>query len=260
VAEPSRPAIERLVRTMPDSYFLSTPEEVLVDHAELVARFVTREDEGVDAPVAVHWADYPERDCFEVAIATRDRAGLFAMITGVVAAEGLNILAARIATSRDGVALDAFRISRPSDEAALDEERVERLETTLRQVLRGRLEIDELVQRSARPWLRRRRGRRAETTIEIDNEVSEAYRSSTSRPAIASACSSRSRTAPLPPRASRSLGEGHDHGDAGARRVLRDRPRGAEDRGPGLLAAIRDALRRALEPEAATAASSAAGG
>jgi [protein-PII] uridylyltransferase len=175
VAEPSRPAIERLVRTMPDSYFLSTPEDVLVDHGELVRRFAAREDEGTEAPVAVHWTDYPERDCFELAFAARDRPGLFAMIAGVLAAEGLNILAARIATSEDGVALDAFRISRPSEEPALDEERVERLETTLRDALRGRVDVEALVQRSARPWLRRRRGRHVETTIEIDNEVSETY-------------------------------------------------------------------------------------
>jgi [protein-PII] uridylyltransferase len=175
VAEPSRRPVERLVRTMPDSYFLSTPEELLVDHAELVRRFAEREDEGADAPVALHWADFPERDCFELAIAARDRAGLFAMITGVLAAEGLNILAARIATSHDGVALDAFRISRPSDEPALDEERVERLEATLRDVLRGRVDVEPLVQRSARPWFRRRRGRHIETTIDIDNDVSEMY-------------------------------------------------------------------------------------
>lgn len=175
VAEPARAAVDRLVRTMPDSYFLSTPEEVLADHAELVRRFAEREAEGAEAPVAVRWADFPERDCFELAIAARDRPGLFAMITGVLAAEGLNILAAAIATGDDGVALDAFRISRPSDDPALDEDRVERLETTLRDVLRGRVDVEALVQRSARPWLRRRRGRVVETTIEIDNDVSEAY-------------------------------------------------------------------------------------
>src|SRR6185503_3965613 len=138
-----------------------------------VARVVG--DDGADGAVVLHRADFPELGHLELAIATRDRPGLFAMITGALAAEGLNILAARIATSADGIALDAFRLSRPSEETALDEERAERLETTLRDVLRGVIDVEQLVQRSARPWLRRRRGRPISTTIEIDNDVSDTY-------------------------------------------------------------------------------------
>jgi [protein-PII] uridylyltransferase len=260
VAEPSRPVIERLVRTMPDSYFLSTPEEVLADHADLVRRFTEREDEGVDAPVAVHWADYPERDCFELAIATRDRAGLFAMITGVLASEGLNILAARIATSREGVALDAFRISRPSDEPALDDERVERLETTLRRVLRGRVDVETLVQRSARPWLRRRRGRPIETTIDIDNEVSEAYTvldvTTGDRVGLLFTITNclyhqgvSIHLAKVTTMVTQAL-DAFYVTDLAGRKI--------ED--PARLESIRDALRNALQPETPAAASSAAGG
>jgi len=170
-----RPAVERLVETMPDSYFLSTPEEALTDHAELVRRLVERDEAGAEDAVVMHRAEFPELGYLELAIATRDRPGLFAMITGVLAAEGLNILAARIATSRDGIALDAFRLSRPSEEPALDPERAERLETTLRDVLRGTIDVEQLVQRSARPWLRRRRGRPIPTAIDIDNDVSDTY-------------------------------------------------------------------------------------
>jgi [protein-PII] uridylyltransferase len=170
-----RPVLDHLLGTMPDSYVLSTPEDILPDHAELVRRLQLREADGVDPALAMHWADFPELGCLELAVATRDRPGLFAMITGVLAGEGLNILAARIATSHDGIALDVFRISRPSDEPALDAERVERLEETLGAVLRGTIDVEVLVQRSVRPWLRRRRARHVPTTIEIDNEVSDTY-------------------------------------------------------------------------------------
>jgi [protein-PII] uridylyltransferase len=170
-----RPAVDHLVSTMPDNYFLSTPEEVLPDHAELVQRLGELEEAGDQAAVAMHWADFPELGCIELAVATRDRPGLFAMITGVLAAEELNILAARIATGGDGIALDAFRISRPSEEPALDDERAERLEGTLRGALRGVLDVEELVRRSTRPWLRRRRRRHIATTIDILNDVSDSY-------------------------------------------------------------------------------------
>ncbi|MGH7893132.1 MAG: [protein-PII] uridylyltransferase [Candidatus Binatia bacterium] len=168
-------AVERLTDAMPDSYFLSTPEDAMVEHAELVRRLEQREAEGEAAVVVMHWADFPERDSAELAICTRDRPGLFAMITGVLASEGLNILAARIATSRDGVALDAFRISRPSEDGDLDQERWERVGETLRDVLRHGVDVEELVRRSARPWLMRRRGRPVQATVEIDNSVSDAF-------------------------------------------------------------------------------------
>jgi [protein-PII] uridylyltransferase len=123
----------------------------------------------------MHSVDFAELGYFELAVATRDRPGLFAMITGVLAADGLNILGARIATSRDGIALDAFRVSRPSDEAALDDERGTRLEEILRDVLRGDVNVEALVGRSARSWLHRRRGRQVATRIDIDNDISETY-------------------------------------------------------------------------------------
>jgi [protein-PII] uridylyltransferase len=173
--EPSRSAVDRLVAMMPDSYFFSTPEEEVVAHADLVRRLEERQADGDDPAVVMHWADYPELGFLELAVATRDRAGLFAMITGILAADGLNILAARIATSTDGIALDAFRISRPSDEPALDSERGERLERTLGDALRGAVDVEELVRRSVRRWLRRPSRRKIPTVIEIDNTISDAY-------------------------------------------------------------------------------------
>jgi hypothetical protein len=55
--------------------------------------------------------------------------------------------------------------------------------------------VEQLVERSARPLLRRKRGRRIVTTIDIDNDVSDAFTVLDVTPAIASVYSSRSRTA-----------------------------------------------------------------
>ena len=95
------------------------------------------------------------------------------MLSGVLAAHGLNILAARIATSRDAVALDAFRISHEG--ARVEEERWERVERTLRGVLAGEVDVEELVRRSQRPSILARRRRRIMTRVEIDNRVSRDY-------------------------------------------------------------------------------------
>ena len=165
-------AATTFLASMPDSYILSTPEEVIPSHSELRRRFGEREAAGERPAMAIHVAHFPERDFSEFAVCTRDRPGLFAMLSGVLAAHSMNILAARIATSLDGIALDAFRISQPSGEASLDEERWERVEHTLRRVLGGEVDIEELVRRAQRPSLLARPRRRAPTSIEIDNSVS----------------------------------------------------------------------------------------
>jgi [protein-PII] uridylyltransferase len=170
-----RPAVERLIATMPDGYFVSTPEDVQLEHADVIRQFEQREAGGETPVIVTRWTDAPERGCWDVVVCTRDRPGLFSMIAGVLAAEGLNILAARITTSREAVALDTFRVRRPEDEVGLEPERWERVEATLRDVLEQRVDVEELVRRSVRPWAVRRRGRVVPTSIEIDNSVSDAY-------------------------------------------------------------------------------------
>ncbi len=169
------PALEALFRTMPDSYFLSTPEESIVPHAELRRQFGEREAAREQPPVATQLEHFPEREYTEFAVCTRDRLGLFAMLSGVLAAHGLNIVAARITTSRDGVALDVFRLSHEGSDMALDAERWERVEHALRGVLRGEIEVEALVERSRRPSRFARPRRPVPTRVEIDNTVSREH-------------------------------------------------------------------------------------
>src|SRR5579871_3357588 len=161
------------VASMPENYLLSTPEETILAHAELRRRFAEREAAGERPAVATLVTPFAERGFTELAVCTRDRPGLFAMLSGVLAAHGMNILAARITTSTDGLALDAFRISQAAADAGDDLERWERVERTLARVLAGEVNVEELVARSRRPFQRARR--RVLTAVEIDNTVSQAY-------------------------------------------------------------------------------------
>lgn len=155
---------------MPDRYFLSTPEETILHHLELYRDYHEGE-------VVCSVRHYRERAFSEWTVVTTDRPGLFSMITGVLLSEGMNILTANIHTSVAGVAVDVFRISHGDNpDAVVAPERWERAEAKLRQVLRGALEVEELVRR-ARPrlGLPRRYTPRVPTQIEIDNQVSEHY-------------------------------------------------------------------------------------
>ena len=170
----ARPALRRFFETMPDGYFVSTPEEMLASHGTLRQDLEAREEAGEMPALATLRTHFSERDFTELAVCTRDRPGLFSRLSGVLAANGMNILAARIATSTDGVALDAFRISN-GGATDHDEERWERVEKTLRDVLTGKVDIEELVSRSRRPSILSRKRRVAPTTIDIDNTVSRDY-------------------------------------------------------------------------------------
>lgn len=170
-----RPALEAFFATMPDAYFLSTPEEMLVEHGDLRRRFAEAEAANEQPAVVTQLVHFPERDYSEFAVCTRDRPGLFAMLSGVLAAHSLNILAARITTSEDDVAFDAFRVSHGEGDVGRDPERWERVERTLRDVLTGELDVEDMVRRSRRPSILTRRKRPAQTTVEIDNDVSREY-------------------------------------------------------------------------------------
>lgn len=176
VAPPEqRDAIRTFVEQMPDSYFLSTPEEVMPGHGELRRRFERAEEAGERPAVATQLSAFPERDFTEFAVCTRDRPGLFAMLSGVLAAHGMNILAARIDTSRDEVALDAFRVSHEGADDTVDRDRWERVEHTLREVLAGTRDIEALVTNSSRPSVLTKKRRPVPTRVEFDNAVSGAY-------------------------------------------------------------------------------------
>ncbi|MBY0274183.1 [protein-PII] uridylyltransferase [Candidatus Binatia bacterium] len=163
-------ALEHFATSMPDIYFLTTPEALMADHAILVRR--ARED-GLATSIA-HNEAY---EYSEFTVATPDRPGLFTILTGVLAARGMNIVGARIATSDDGIALDAFRISHLERRAvALDEDRWIKTRELLEDVLAGRRDLGEVMARAEKPGLLdKKRVSRVATEIVVTNEVSDEY-------------------------------------------------------------------------------------
>jgi [protein-PII] uridylyltransferase len=72
-------------------------------------------EEGLSEAPLVFRAERAEGEMWQITVATRDRPGLFAMVTGVLWGRGLNILAADIFTRETGVALDILIIERLPD-------------------------------------------------------------------------------------------------------------------------------------------------
>ncbi len=115
--------------------------------------------------------------CFtEVTISTLDVPGLFCIITGVMAANGVNILGAQIYTQKSGVALDILQVGR--DGLIYDDERKwKNIEADLNSCLSGETIVADLVGKRGGPSILDKGAQAPQIPpkVSIDNEVSVEY-------------------------------------------------------------------------------------
>jgi [protein-PII] uridylyltransferase len=98
------------------------------------------------------------------------------MITGVMAANGMNILGAQIHTSNNGKALDVLQINSPQGFVVTESNRWEKVDKDMHQVLQGKIRVKTLVEKRKRPAMFIEKIKpRFPTQVEIDNEVSDDY-------------------------------------------------------------------------------------
>ena len=170
IGEAAGEALERFLADMPDRYFLTTPEEDIPQHFDMVRRYA-------EEPLVTAVAHFPEREFSEFTVVTCDQPGLFAKLTGVLRAHGMNIGAASITTGGSGVVVDVFRVTHLDGAAiARDDGRWERIQVAVGKVLSGELDVEEMVAHAGRPSiLGEKVVPRQPTKVEIDNRVSEDF-------------------------------------------------------------------------------------
>jgi [protein-PII] uridylyltransferase len=161
--------VKEVLRTLGTRYLLSHRSAEIAAHVRLL---LSRGDR----TLAMHVEHEPSAEYSQVTITTLDIPGLFARITGVMAASGINILGAQINTTSNGVVLDTLQVRTPGGEMITDPEKWRKVEETLTAVIEGRERVDELVRRRHRPTLIAGRPRPTfPNRVEIDNEVSDQY-------------------------------------------------------------------------------------
>ena len=162
--------IGRFIDLMPDRYFLTVPESDLVTHFDLMRAL------GEGNPLVCRHRAFSDLEFAEFIVVTADQPGLFAKIAGVLTANNLNILSARITTRSDGIALDVFRVSLGIGDLALEDDRWLRVERDLERILKGDQGITELVAKAERnPVGGRKFPRRTSTEVTVDNRSSEQF-------------------------------------------------------------------------------------
>ncbi|MBC7102015.1 MAG: [protein-PII] uridylyltransferase, partial [Parvibaculum sp.] len=163
----SKAAVDRYLRRHGDAYWLSTGTDMQERHA----RFI---EEVKDEPLAIAAAPEPMRAVTALTLYTQDHPGLFARFAGACAVLGMNIVDAKIFTTRDGMALDMLWVQDPDGTAIREERRIRRLEDMIRKVLAGEVLPPDAIES------RQRRERRADAftvapQVFIDNDASDDY-------------------------------------------------------------------------------------
>ncbi len=143
--EGSRRAVTAHLAMLSDRYLSTTSPQRIAAHLRLVDGL----EEDVVATELFH---HPDLESSELVIATRDVPGLFALIAGTLAAQGINILSAQIHTRADGIAIDTFQVNDPFGGPVTEEARWRKTLETLRRVLNGQQTVEELlaIRRKAR--------------------------------------------------------------------------------------------------------------
>jgi [protein-PII] uridylyltransferase len=161
--------VKDALKAMSTRYLLSYRSAEIAEHLRLV---LSRGDR----TLAMKMEHGPQGEYTQVTVSTLDVPGLFSMITGVMAANGINILGAQIFTQSHGVALDILQVVGPAGKMISDEKKWLRVEENLTSVIEGRVRVDDLVSQRQRPsFLAERPLPRYPNRVEVDNEISDEY-------------------------------------------------------------------------------------
>lgn len=167
--------IRQELKGLSTRHLLSNSPETLASHVRLLSELTSQNP--LIMKVAHGHVDQDKKGYSSFTICTFDHPGLFARITGVMAANGMNILGAQIHTGSNGKVLDILQVSTPKGFIITDENRWRRLQQEMEQVLAGVVNVKTLVQRQMQQANLLGQGGKPRflTRVDIDNGISEEY-------------------------------------------------------------------------------------
>ncbi|MEJ2525358.1 MAG: [protein-PII] uridylyltransferase [Desulfuromonadales bacterium] len=161
--------VQRRLRTLSTRYLLTHRSWEVIDHLSL-------ELSRGDKTVAIQVKHDEEAEFSIVTISTVDVPGLFSIITGVMAANGINILSAQIYTRSNGMALDILHVNKPVGGIIDSTTKWAKVEADLTAVLEGREKGSTLIKkRQKASTLPGHKRPRYPNRVEFDSDVSREY-------------------------------------------------------------------------------------
>lgn len=161
--------VRELLQAAGTRYTLSHRSVEIIEHM----RMELQRGEGA---VAIDVTDDIDRGFSQVVISTLDVPGLFSMIAGVMAANGINILGAQIYTRSNGTALDILHVNNPQGGIIDNPAKWARVREELQGVIEGRIRVKQLVSRRKESGLMPQRPKpRYPDRVEFDIDISREY-------------------------------------------------------------------------------------
>ncbi len=151
---------------LPERYYLANSVETIAAHLEIIKAY-----DGQKTHLLSIEQD-PAGAYTSLVICTLDRAGLFAMISGVMAANGIDILGAQITTLKNGIVLDVLQVTDTRGMPVREVFKHKKIEKDLEGVLSGRVNVKKLIRRKP-SILEKRPGTPVRTGVNIDNTISD---------------------------------------------------------------------------------------
>jgi len=142
---PDRAAAQQLgafLEGFPKRYVATRLPEEIAAHYQMARRL---------AETPAHWRLQSRPHDYELTVLTADRPFLFASLTGVLTAWGMNILKAEAFANAAGIVLDTFRFVDPFRTFELNPSEVARFEKSLGDVLSRQASFEDLLQGRLRP-------------------------------------------------------------------------------------------------------------
>src|SRR5512145_3170489 len=160
-------AVKAHLAMMSDRYVATTGVQRMAEHLRMLQRLS-------ETPVVTELFHHTDLGSSDLVVVTRDLPGLFSLIAGVLASQGVNIISAQIHTRGDGIAIDTFQVNEPTGEAVTSPATWARTLDALRTVLTGDAQVATLLeQRRADGRATTRAGGPAKITL--DNQLSDDY-------------------------------------------------------------------------------------
>lgn len=167
--EVKEPFLVDYFKGLPARYFSANSPEEIAGHIRMLRGLAER-------PISIKIDHNMELGFSVITICTLDIPGLFSRITGVMAANGVNILDAQIYTRKDGTVLDIMSVNDPFGRLLEDGKKWERLKDGMISVIEGRVSVDTLLAKKAAPSSIKEKVRpKSPAVVEIDNLVSDSH-------------------------------------------------------------------------------------
>ena len=163
----SAQAVKAHLAMMSERYLATTGVQRMAEHLSMLQQLSS-------TSVVTELFHHPDLGSSDLVVVTRDLPGLFSLIAGTLASQGVNIISAQIHTRGDGIAIDTFQVNDPSGDAVTSPAYWGRTLDALRMVLTGDAQVAALLEKR-RAAGRAAAGAEGSVKITLDNHLSDDY-------------------------------------------------------------------------------------